>query len=760
MSSLANPWHSPALQRHVVQQHEDGLDEVMLLVDGLRCNGCVLNLEKALRRLPGLRRVRINAASHRASVQWQRDKHTLSDILNCVEQAGYQPHPLDARALDDRRRQEGRAALKRLLVAGFGAAQAMMFALVLYLGVVDPLDDVTRDLFRWLGFLVATPVVFYSAQPFFAGAIRNLRGGSLGMDVPIALAIVVVYSASLAVAWLGTGEVYFDSVSMFVFFLLCGRYLEMRGRHRALDMTDALARALPATAERYSASGPLEAISVLELNQGERIAVSSGMTVPVDGVLLSEACAVDEAILSGESGPVAKRAGDELLAGSVLIDGPVDVEVLRLGRDTRMAGVLALVEQAQAQRPRLSRLGESIVAHFVSLVLLLAALTAMFWLWRDPSRAFDAVVAVLVVSCPCAFALAVPAAITRVLSLLARQGVLVAQPDAIEQLAKIDHVVFDKTGTLTTRLCIRTVNFFNGGEVLPAKPLAQMSQDEQAVVDLAIELARHSTHPVAQALVASASQQACGPNGISDIEQLTGKGLQGQLRDRHYRLGRASFAWPAWGQQASGHELVFADDQGPLASFQIAESIRPTAAAAIHALQRRGVSVEITSGDQASKVRTLAQQCAVEHWSAALLPEEKLALLKLRRQQGLCVAAVGDGVNDAPVLAGADVSIAMGCGSDLAKASSDIVLATEDLQQIAQARDLATEALQVIASNQRWAIIYNLVVIPIAACGWISPWLAALGMSASSLGVVMNAMRIGRSSAHCPSEISKPMALA
>ncbi|MFC4822629.1 heavy metal translocating P-type ATPase, partial [Dokdonella ginsengisoli] len=443
-------WDRAELARHVVRELDGDERETLLLVDGLRCSACVWLIERSLGALPGVNRVQVNAGAQRARVTWDATRCTLPAILQTLARTGYRGLPLDVAALDDARRREARLALKRLLVAGFGAMQAMMYASALYLGAFDAADTSTRDLFRWLGLLVATPVVFYSAAPFFAGAMRGLHARRLGMDVPVALAIALIYLASLVEAIRGGTEVYFDSVSMFVFFLLVGRHLEMRARHRAGDLSDALARLTPMFADRLRADGSLERVAAAELAPGDRVHVAEGGVVPADGTLDSEACRVDEALLSGESAAVAKRSGDALVAGSLVVQGPARLRVEQVGADTVLAGILALVSRAQTERPRLAVAGERAAAGFVARVLALAALTALGWSVVDPSRAFTATLAVLVVSCPCALALAVPAALTRALAVLARRGVLVVRPDAIEALATATHVVFDKTGTLTS----------------------------------------------------------------------------------------------------------------------------------------------------------------------------------------------------------------------------------------------------------------------------------------------------------------------
>ena len=723
-------WQRPELQRHVLRKVDDTLSEVQLLIDGVRCNGCVLFLERVILQSSGVQQIHINALTRRARVVFNESVISLTDLLVLFSKAGYNPRPLDSASLNNSRKDESRDLLKRLLVAGFGMMQAMMFALVIYLGPSDEINGPTLEFFRWLGFLVTSPVVLYSAQPFFKSALRGLRGRELNMDVPISIAVALIYGASLFQAAQGGAEVYFDSVSMLVFFLLTGRYLEMRVRHRAMDSTDALARLTPAWAERRDANGHYEKVSVHELQRDDVVRVKEGGHVPADGLLVSDVAQLDEALLSGEAATQHKQRGDKLIAGSVVLRSPIELCVTHCGADTFLATLANLATRAQAMRPRLAQAGQAAATRFVIRVLSLTVITTITWLIIQPDRALEATLAVLVVSCPCAFALAVPAAITRTISVLAPRGVLIVQPDAIEVLATFDRAVFDKTGTLTVpSMSVKSTQ-------------ENLSHDD--ALQFAASLAQASSHPLSKALIDANSKPLHHTDSI-DVE--IGNGIQGVINGDFFKLGRTEFALEisdsVMADQIASEDTVLSRNGNLIATFKTDEALRYDAANAVLALQTQNIQCEIQSGDSKTRVKRIADTLNITEWQGRQLPTDKLAHITAMQDAGRRVLVVGDGSNDAPVLAGADISVALASGTELAQAQADVVLCGGQLTGLIDARYTARQAMRILKQNQRWALCYNLLAMPLAALGFVPPWLAAIGMSTSSLIVILNAMRIG-----------------
>jgi P-type Cu2+ transporter len=708
----------------------EGLRACTLLVEGVRCAACGWLIERSLEHVPGVREIRVNPATGRARLVWEPGKLPLSAALGVLARLGYRPHPGGTGAADLAQR-ERRAALRRLGVAGIGMIQVMMYAVALYVGAFQEMDAGLEALFRWVSLVVATPVALYAGRPFFTGAWRDIRSGRPGMDVPVALAVGGAWLASVAHTLSGQGEVYFDSVTMFVFFLTLGRYLEMNARHRAGDTHEALARLLPSTARRRAAQG-WESVALAQLRPGDVVSVLHGETLPADGRLTGAGARLDESMLSGESRPRLRQAGEPALAGSINLGDPLEIEVVRTGSDTIVSAIGRLLDRAQTERPPIAAAADRVARWFVLGVLAAAATTWFVWNILDPARAFEVTLAVLVVTCPCALSIATPAAMTAATAFLARRGLLVTRAGAVERLARVKRVIFDKTGTLT--LGQPRITGVETRSALPA----------DAALGIAAALEAVSEHPIARAFaVASPAGEA------RDVQVSPGLGIEGMVAGRRWRLGRPDWA-AALGQAPSPESasdettVCLADEDGVVAVFRLADTLRAGTRQHLQALARLGLAAEVASGDGAEVVAAVATAVGIGEWRAGLAPEDKLTLLRARQAAGETVVMVGDGVNDAPVLAGADVSVAMAGGTPLAQTSADMVLLGESLGPLVEGVGTARRTLRVVRQNLAWAAGYNLTALPLAATGLIAPWMAAIGMSASSLLVVLNALRLSR----------------
>ncbi|WP_159016624.1 heavy metal translocating P-type ATPase [Cognatiluteimonas profundi] len=707
----------------------DGGREITLLADGMRCAACAWLIDRALTRQPGVLETSANAVTGRIRLAWDPARTSLSRPLRSLVALGYRPYLATGTAHEDRRRQERNRWLLRLGIAGLGAMQAMMFAEALYLDTARQMPLPTRDFLRWVTFLVSTPVVFYSGWPFLAGAWRELRHRRPAMDTLIAGSTLLAYLASLVETLRGGPHVWYDAAVMFVFLLLVARMLEQRARGIASAQVDALARARPALATRELADGRRESIALSALDAGDVACVAAGEIVPADGVLLDRAARFEEALLTGESHPIDKAVGERILAGTICRDRPVRMRVTDVGAATRLSQLTALVERAQSHRPRLALLADRVASRFVAALLLVAAATWLGWHWYQPGRAFEVTLALLVISCPCALSLSVPAALAAAHGALARIGVLAVRPEALERLARATDVVFDKTGTLSDGVpALVDVSTFDGF-------------DRDTALRIAAALERDSGHPLAAAF--TGIDTAADASISTDVEMIAGTGVRGRIDGVEWRLGHAGFA----AGRADDDAIWLGDGAHAVARFLVRESRRADAGAMADALRGLGLQLHLSSGDAIAPVSRLAAEVGIADASARQTPEDKLAAVRRLQQRGRIVAMVGDGINDAPVLAGADVSIAIGAGAALAQRAADLVLTGDGLLRIPQAIALARRSQRVIAQNLGWAIAYNLLAVPLAAAGMVTPWMAALGMAVSSLTVTANALRLTRAPA-------------
>nr|WP_255719266.1 cation-translocating P-type ATPase [Pelomonas sp. P8] len=705
----------------------DGAALSQFQVGGIHCAACSGIIEGELLKLPGVAEARVNPASARLALRWRPSHVALADVLAALKAVGYDVTPDVAAPARELRRQEKRQALWRLFVAGFLMMQVMMMATPAYVAGPGELTSDLDRLLRWASWVMTLPVMLFAAAPFFRGAWHQLRAGRLGMDVPVALGIAVTFVASSGALFDPGGvlghEVYFDSLTMFVALLLLARWFELGARHRAAEALEAVAGALPTAAERLRDDGTSERVVPEALRAGDHIRIAAGEAFAADGVVLSGQGWVNEALLTGESAPVAKAPGDAVVAGSVNVDAPLVVAVQRVGEDTTAQGIVRLMQQAQSQRPLAGGVLDRVAAGFTAVVLALALAAGLAWWWIDPSRAVAVAVAVLIVTCPCALTLAAPAAWLTASGALARRGLLLADLSALDRMCTVETVVFDKTGTLSEdRLTLRH-HWARGA-------------DADVLLGMARGLAALSRHPHARALMDGT------PAGVwLDVREVAGRGVEARdATGRRWRLGAPAWVSP---QLEPDARLAFGCADCVL-WVDLAEAPRADAADAVAALKAAGQRVRLLSGDQPVAVARMAEQMGIADWKASATPDSKLAAVRGWQAAGERVLMVGDGINDAPVLAAADVRIAMGQGAMLARGAADALLVSNRLMALPQALRLAHKTRRVLRQNLGWAALYNLACVPLALAGWLPPLAAGIGMAASSLFVVLNAQRLAR----------------
>ncbi len=728
-------------QKSFVKALGESEREASLILEGITCAACIWLNEQHVGKLPGVTAVDINYATRRARVRWDESKIKLSDILGAIAAIGYRAYPYDPAKSEEISRKERREALWRLWVAGFGMMQVMMYAFPMYIADGDMTADV-ESLMRWASLILTLPVVFYSSAPFFRNAWRDIKLRRVGMDVPVALGVGAAFLASCWATFVQGGEVYYDSVSMFVFFLLGGRFLEMTARQKAVSVTEALTKLLPAFAEKmpnFPVDRSIEQHVVADLRPGDYVLVRPGEIMPADGRVVEGVSCSNEALLTGESKPVPKASGDTVTGGSINIESPLVVVVEQVGESTRLSAIVSLMERAAAEKPRIVEIADRIAGYFVAALLVVALVVAVGWYLVDPAKALWITVSVLVVTCPCALSLATPIALTVSAGALARDGLLVTRGHAIETLARASNFVFDKTGTLTT----------GNMHLVDVLPVGRLTRDECLVFAAALE--QGSEHPVAAAL--RRATEAVLPEAIDALAE-PGQGIEATVNGQRFRIGRPTYAMSLaqsslppvaedW-LESGDTVVVLADAGGCLGLFRVGDELRPEAAALVRDLLAAGKKVTLLSGDAPAVAARVAGVLGILDVRAGVTPQGKHDCVKALQANGAIVAMVGDGVNDAPVLAQAQVSVAMGGGAQLARTQADFVLLSENLDHLRHGLVRAIKTLGIIRQNLLWSFAYNIVALPLAIAGYITPWMAGVGMSASSLLVVLNSLRIQR----------------
>lgn len=724
------------LDRADVQQryvHNEGdFQQIQLLIEGISCAACGWLIEKRMIQLPGVSQATLNLGNHRLTLTWDPDQARLSTLLAEIKRIGYGAHPFEADKASEQIAAENRRYLRRLGLAGLMFMQVMMATMALY---EEFNQDLTADMaviLRWVSLAMTTPVVLYSCAPFFQGAWRDLHNRRLSMDVSVSLAIGGAYLAGIWATVTNTGEIYFDSVTMFAFFLLAGRYLERRARQRTVESSAKLVNLLPPSAMRVNSDGLPERIMLDEVRPGDLLEIKPGESIPADGEIVSGISSVDESALSGEYLPLPKRIGDTITAGTLNVEGPLRIRVNAIGQETRLSAIVRLLDRAQSDKPRLAQIADQVAQYFLLTVLSAAVIVGALWWWlANGETAFWIVLAMLVATCPCALSLATPTALTTATGSLQKLGVLITRGHVLEGLTKVDTVVLDKTGTLTEgRMTLERVEPLPGHDADQALRLARM-------------LEARSEHPIARAFGRTLEQ-------ADSVTSHPGSGLEGQCLGQVLRIGKPAFVAELSGQPAPalpdqpGQWLLLGNQLGPIAWFVLNDRLRSDAAELIDGLHNRGLRVILLSGDHEQVVQRMAKQLAIKQAIGNASPADKLAYVQQWQSEGRNVLMLGDGVNDVPVLASANISIAMGEASDLAKTSADAVLLSSQLHVLLQALSGAQRTRRIMLQNLFWAGSYNAGILPLAALGMVTPAWAAIGMSASSLLVVLNALRLTR----------------
>ena len=724
-------YDDPQLQANFVTQ-QDSASEALLVIEGITCAACVWLLENHIKNLEGVTKVSVNLTNHRARITWLNDQAKLSHILSEIYRIGYQAHPYTPDKEEQLLEQEHKRATRRLGIAGIGMMQTMMIAVALYGGAIQGIDDKYVTFMRWASMVIATPVILYAARPFLSAALRDLKTRHLTMDVPVSIAIYGAYFASVWATLNNHGEVYFDSVTMFTFFLLIGRFLEMQARHRTGRAGNALLNLLPASATKI-VDGEERLIPAQELVCGDHVLIKPGHTVPADGIIIAGHSSVDESALTGEYLPIPKALDDQVVGGTINVENPITIEITSVGSDTQLSSIVRLLERAQEDKPKAAQLADKVASYFVAAVLLTACGVGLGWWLVEPAHAFWITLSVLVVTCPCALSLATPTALTAATGTLRQNGLLITRGHVLESLAGATHVVFDKTGTLTE------------GNLSLQQTITLNNNSENDSLALAAALERHSEHPIARAF-----DPFFGTYTAQDLNAELGQGLEGTINGKTYRIGKPEYASALLSSQptlpeSSGQWLLLCDQNEAIAWFRLNDQIRREAHQVISLLQRLGLECQMLTGDSSSAVEEVASTLGITTAISGVSPAEKLQHVNSLKDNGAQVIMVGDGINDIPVLAGAQTSIAMDTATDLAKTNADGVLISHDLLRLIDGILLARKTKSVIRQNLTWSLSYNLLALPLAALGFIAPYMAAIGMSLSSLIVVGNAMRLNRS---------------
>lgn len=701
----------------------DNLSEVLLSVEGITCAACAWLIEKQLLNLKTVKRVDVNTSTNRAMIQWDKTHTPLSEIITSLAKIGYKAYPFQADDEAQQKQQTAKAYIRRLGVAGLMTMQVMMFAFAMYFGMFSGMDSNFEEYFRWISLVLASPVILYSALPFLTNAINGLKAKQLNMDLPVSLAIFGAYSASCYATFMQVGEVYFESVCMFTFLLLLGKYLEFRARLKASEFTANLQKLLPLTARTLDENGQEHIVAAKKLKLNDVVLIKAGETIPADGQLIKGKTTVDESMMTGEHQPVSKFIGHNVYAGCVNHDGVIEIKINKIGQNTLLNQIIRLQHNALTKRPKLVEITDKVAQWFIACLLVFASITAIGWYQIDPEHAFWITISVLVATCPCALSLAIPTALTCAVATLTRKGILIKQAHVLETLSQLTLFAFDKTGTLT-----------QGRFSLDAVDILDDSLSKEQALNIAAQLERFSEHPIASAF----SEYSTSDLALTNITVHPGLGISAQNSTTHYAIGKSGwFDTKKTNAQAS----LFINKQ-VVARFYFIDKVKAGANELITSLQAQNLSCHILTGDASDAGQKIAKTLKIDSVQSGLSPEDKQKAVEQWSSQSEVVAMVGDGINDSPVFASAHLSIAMETGADISKNTADVVLLNSDLASIEHLLNVAKQTRRIVKQNLTLSLVYNASILPLAALGLVAPWMAVIGMSASSIIVISNSLRL------------------
>lgn len=706
--------------------------ETILSIDGMSCAACAWLIEMQLANQSGIKKASVNATTQRATIVWQNEQIKLSTILSLIGKIGYQAQPFKANLAEQQNINQSKAFIRRLGVSGILTMQVMMIAFGLYFGTFSDLSEHNLAYLRGTSFVLTFPIVTFGAYPFYSGAISAIKAKRLSMDVPVSIAIILAFTASTWATFFHTGEVYFESLAMFTFLLLIGKYLEFRARARAAEVSANLLKLMPLTATKIISDeehpGEL-IISAKQLNVNDKVIVKPGEIIPGDGEIIQGTTNVDESMLTGEHSPVSKKVGLRVFAGTINGDGNILISITASNSDSFLTNLIRLSESAQAHKPAIAKLSDKIAQYFVALILIIAICTAIFWSINDPEQAFWITLSVLVATCPCALSLATPTALTCGTIRLNKHGIMIKSGHVLETMPNVDCFAFDKTGTLT-----------NGEFSLVKTDLINNQYSQQFVLSIAAALESHSEHPIAKAFTPYRDYNL----NLTDTKVVPGCGIKAIYHNQSVMIGKMD-----WIKDFTTNISNYNDAQCALlingqliAVFYLQDTLRAETVEVIKQLKNQRLYTMLISGDNTAGVKRFNQQIKLDEHHASCTAQDKLNLLKSKQQHGLTVAMVGDGVNDSPVFAQAHIAIAMGSGTEIAKSGADVILLNNQLDSVLNLQRISAKTKRIVKQNFGWAFAYNAIILPLAVCGFITPYMAVLGMSASSIIVVSNSLRL------------------